>query len=291
MNLRVLLVESDPEDVLFLREVLTEIEAGRFWETWMHIETEHADSLGGACSFLENESVDLILLDPDLSDSKGIETFRRLQAAAWHTPVVLLTGPDDESIALKMIREGAQDFLVRKEVDCAPLAHSIRSSIERHRLMTAARAGAVIDSLTGLPNRGGFFTYADRDRRLADRLGRRLMIMVAEPRNLTELAASFGEQRRDLALIEAADHLRSIAGATDLVARIGERRFAIAIFETDIESLEQAWARIHAAAETHRISVGSAIFDSGRPVSLDVLLQQAALDLMPAMAQAANQSY
>lgn len=281
MNLRVLLVENEAEDVMFLRDVLTEIEAGRFWDTWVHIETVHAPTLAEACTILSNDPFDLILLDPDLNDGQGIETFRRVQSVAAHTPVVLLTGAADNGIALKMVREGAQDFLNKKEVDCAPLAHAIRASIERHRLIAAARAGAVIDSLTGLPNRGGFFTFADRDRKLADRLGRRLMILIAEPRNLSELAASFGNQRRDLALVETADHLRSIAGATDLVARIGEKRFGIAVFETDIESLEQAWARIHAAADAHRISIGCAIFDSNRPVSLDVLLEQAALDLRP----------
>ncbi|HUA82786.1 MAG TPA: response regulator [Bryobacteraceae bacterium] len=281
MNLRVLLIENEAKDVIFLRDVLTEIEDGRFWDTWIHIESVHASTLGEACAILLNDPFDLILLDPDLSDAQGIETFRRVQSAAAHTPVVLLTGAADDGIALKMVREGAQDFLNKKEVDCAPLAHAIRTSIERHRLIAAARAGAVIDSLTGLPNRGGFFTFADRDRKLADRLGRRLMILIAEPRNLAELAASFGHQRRDLALVETADHLRSIAGATDLVARIGEKRFAIAVFETDVESLEQSWARIHAAADAHRISIGCAMFDGNRPVSLDVLLEQAALDLRP----------
>jgi diguanylate cyclase (GGDEF)-like protein len=288
MILRVLLVENEQEDVIFLRDVLTEIAAGRFWDTWVHIEISAAATLGEAFAVLANDPFDLILLDPELSDCQGIETFRRVQAAAPHTPIVLLTAAADQSLSLKMVREGAQDFLVKTEVDCAPLAHTIRASIERNRLVTAARAGAIIDSLTGLPNRGGFLTFADRDRKLAERLGRRLMILIAEPKNLTELAATFGDQRRDLALVEAADHLRSIAGATDLVARIGEKRFGMAMVETDIESLEQIWARIHAAADAHRMSLGCAIFDAERPASLDVLLHQAALDLAPSIAQAAN---
>jgi len=281
MMIRVLLVKTEPEDVLFLRDVLAEIESGRFWDTWVHIETLHAASLSAASTVLANEPVDLILLDPDLTDSHGIETFRRVQAAAPQTPIVILIAPAEETAGLKMLREGAQDFLIRNEVDCAPLAHAIRAAIERHRLITAARAVAIIDSLTGLPNRSGFITFADRDRKLADRLGRRLMIMIAEPKHLGQIANSFGDQRRDLALVEAADHLRSIAGPTDLVARIGDRRFGIAIFETDIESLEQAWSRIHSAADAHRIAIGAAIFDANRPATLDSLLEQASLDLSP----------
>lgn len=289
MIVRVLLIESEAEDVVFLRDVLTEIEAGRFWDTWVHIEVAHAPALSEACAMLANDPFDLILLDPDLSDSQGIETFRQVQSLVAHTPVVLLTGPEDQGLALKMIREGAQDFLNKRAIDCAPLAHSIRTAIERHRLIAAAQAGAVIDSLTGLPNRGGFFSVAERDRKLADRLGRRMMILIAEPMHLHELAATFGAQRRDLALIEAADWLRGVAGPTDVVARIGDRRFGIAVFETEVESLEQVWARIHSAADGHGIAVGCAMFDSTRPVSLDVLLHQAGMDLRPrALSSGAN---
>ncbi len=281
MTLRVLLVESEPEDVIFLTNVLSEIEAGRFWNTWVHVETLHASTWSAACAVLGNEAIDVILLDPEVTDSQGVETFRRVQAAAERIPVVLLIGPEGQDMAARMIREGAQDFLVKKQVDCAPLAHAITGAIERHRLLAAMRAGATTDSLTSLPNRSGFLTSADRDRKLAERLNRRLMILVAEPKNLGELASSFGEQRRDLALVEAADHLRSIASPTDLVARIGDTRFGVAVLETDVESLEEAWARIHSDALAHRISVGAAIFDADRPASLDTLLEQAALDLAP----------
>jgi diguanylate cyclase (GGDEF)-like protein len=281
MTLRVLLVESNPEEIIFLCDVLTEIESGRFWNNWIHIETLPATTWKEASAILGNEAIDVILLDPDIADSQGVETFRRVQADAERIPVVLLIGSEDEAMAARMIREGAQDFLIKQQVDCAPLAHAITGAIERHRLLAAMRAGATTDSLTGLPNRSGFLTVADRDRKLAERLDRRLMILVAEPKNLTELASTFGDQRRDLALVEAADHLRSIAGPTDLVARIGDTRFGVAIFETDVESLEEAWARIHSGALTHRISVGAAIFAADRPATLDVLLEQAALDLAP----------
>ena len=107
------------------------------------------------------------------------------------------------------------------------------------------------------------------------------MILVAEPKSLEDFAAAFGEQRRDLALVESADHLRSLAGPTDLLARIGATRFGMAIFDTDVETLEEAWARIHAAGESHRIRIGAAVFHADRPSSLDALLNQAACDLAP----------
>ena len=288
MILRVLLAESEPEMVLFMQDVLTEIEAGRFWHTWVHIELLHASTLSAAMAVLANQPVEVILLDPDLSDSQGVETFRRIQACSSQVPIVLLVGPEDAPMAARLVRDGAQDFLIKKSVDCAPLAHAMRNAIERHRLLSAARAGASTDSLTGLINRGGFLTLADRDRKLAERLGRRLMILIAEPNNLGDTPGVSSDQRRDLMLVEVADHLRTVAGPTDVLARIGETRFGVAVFETDIESLEEAWARMHSAASAHRMQVGAAIFAPDRPASLDVLLEQAAIDLIPAALSIAN---
>jgi diguanylate cyclase (GGDEF)-like protein len=282
MTLKVLLVESDAEDVLFLQEALTEIEGGRYWSSWIRIETLHADTWAKAATILANETLDLLLLDLNLADTQGADIFRRAQAAASQVPVILLTSAEDAEMAARLVRDGAQDFLIKKQIDCAPLAHAMRNAIERHRLLSATRAASMIDSLTGLPNRGGFLTFADRDRKLAERLGRRLMVVVAEPKNLSAITATYGEQRRDLTLIEAADHLRGLIGPADLLARITETHFALTIFDTDVEPVEAAWARFHSAAGAHRIGIGAAIFDSAHPASLEVLIDQAESDLAPA---------
>jgi PleD family two-component response regulator len=282
MTLRVLLVESDADDVLFLQEALTEIEGGRYWSNWIRIETLHADTWAKAAAMLAREALDLLLLDLNLEDSQGSETFRRAQAVASQVPVILLTCAEDAEMAARLVRDGAQDFLIKKQIDCAPLAHAMRNAIERHRLLSATRAAATIDSLTGLPNRGSFLTFADRDRKLAERLGRRLMVLVAEPKNLPAITAAYGDQRRDLTFIEAADHLRGLVGPADLLARITDTHFALTIFDTEAEPVEAAWARFHSLAGAHRIGIGAAIFDAAHPASIDVLLDQAESDLAPA---------
>ncbi|HVP00627.1 MAG TPA: response regulator [Bryobacteraceae bacterium] len=279
--MRVLLTESDPEDCLFLRDVLLEIGEGRYWNDWVQIEIAHAGSWRESAAILASEQVDLLLLDLDLPDSRGIETFRRAQKVAQDVPVVLLIGAEGASLGLRLIRDGAQDYLEKKLVDCAPLAHAMRNAIERHRLLTAARAASTRDTLTGLLNRSGFFAAAERDRKLAERLRRRWMVLVAEPGNLAELAAAHGEQRLDLVLVEAADHLRNLLGPADLLARIETTRFAISIFDTELEPVEEAWARIHAALLQHRILVGSAIFSADQPATLEALLAKAAMDMAP----------
>lgn len=281
MTLRILIIEPDPEYLQFLREVLNEIEAGRYWSNWVHIETLDAACWEEAATILAKEPIDICLLDPQLPDSQWLETFHRAQAIARSIPMIVLAEQDGVEEAVRMVRDGAQDFLLKKQLDCAPLAHAMRNAVERHRVLNAARAAAMTDSLTGLPNRVGFLTAADRDRRLAELLGRRLMILVAEPKSVAELTTTFGEQRRDLTLVETADHLRSLAGPADLLARIAETRFGMAVFDTGNESVEEAWARIHAAAFNYRMVVGAAIFEADRPASLDALLNQAALDLAP----------
>ncbi len=279
--MRVLLTESEPEDILFLRDVLLEIGEGRYWNDWVKIEIAHAGSWGESAAILASEPVDVLLLNLDLPDSQGIETFRRAQKTAPEVPVVLLVGSAEVSLGLRLIRDGAQDFLEKRQVDCAPLAHAMRNAIERHRLLTAARAASTHDTLTGLLNRAGFFAAAGRDRKLAERLGRRWMVLLAEPENLAEIAAAHGDQRRDLALVEAADHLRSLLGSADLLARIEAARFAMSIFDTGLESAEEAWVRVRSVLGQHRILVGSAIFSAEHPASLEVLLAQAAMDLAP----------
>ncbi len=260
--MRVLLIESEPEDVVFLREVLTEIGEGRYWNNWVNLEILEAGSWSQASAIIAGEQIDIVLLGLDIFD-----TFRHAQLAAQAIPMILLVGGYEELLGVQLVREGAQDFLVKKQVDCAPLAHAMRNAIERHRLLTASRAAATRDTLTGLLNRGGFFTHADRDRKLAERLGLSWTVMVAE------IPMTNDEQQRDLALVEASDHLRSVSGPSDLLARIEDTRFGIATFETE--------ARIQAALRQRRIRVGAAIFSPDHPATLDDLLEQAAIDLSP----------
>jgi len=280
MILRILLVESDAEETLFLRDVLNEMDGAPCWSDWVHLEAVYASTWSDAAAILATEPLDLVLLDPSSEGAEG-EWYRREQALAQDLPVILLVEPCDVPLAERLVRDGVQDFLIKQQVDCVPLAHAIRNAVERHRLLAASRAVSMTDPLTGLLTRAAFLTLADRDRKLAERWRCRMMIMVAEPSNLDLLAAAHGEQRRDLAMVETADHLRSLAGPSDLLARIGTRRFGITVFDRQVESVEKVWARMRSATAAHKISLGTAVFDPERPLSLDGLLDEASLDLVP----------
>jgi PleD family two-component response regulator len=280
MHLRVLLVESDPEDLLFFEDVLLEVEELHL-HRWLQIETLAASTWMEAATILSRETLDIILLNPNLRDSYGVTTYRRIQQLAPDVPVIVLTGAEDRDLASHLVREGAQDFLTKKQLDCAPLAHAIQNAIERQRRLAAARATAMSEPLTGLLNREAFVTLAGRDRMLAESLQRRWLLILAELRSVSDGNPPFGEQRRDLALVEAGDFLRGVAGGTGLLARVSELRFALALFETPAERLETVRERIDAAAAGRRLTMGAAIFEPDHPVPFETLMQLAEADLAP----------
>jgi len=123
-QITVLLVEDDPDDVLVITAGLN---TGR-----ERFRVEIADRLARALRRLETPGIDVILLDLSLPDSTGLDSFWRLQEAAKDVPIVVLTGLDSESLALRLVQEGAQDYLVKGEVSGAGLARSLYYAVERH---------------------------------------------------------------------------------------------------------------------------------------------------------------
>lgn len=96
---------------------------------------ERANNASEGIEQLSNRPFDVILCDLTLPDSSGIETFRRIHRIAPLHPLIIMTGNDDESIAIQALQEGAQDYLEKGELDGRSLSRSIRYAIERSRLI------------------------------------------------------------------------------------------------------------------------------------------------------------
>jgi diguanylate cyclase (GGDEF)-like protein/PAS domain S-box-containing protein len=131
---KVLLVEDNPGDARLLREM--------FDEQGSHgTELAVAPSMGEAEKYLAENTVDIILLDLGLPDVQGLEVIRRAHAAAPRVPLVVLTGLDDETLAAQALQEGAQDYLVKSQIDTygttRGLVRALRYSIERKILEDA----------------------------------------------------------------------------------------------------------------------------------------------------------
>ena len=125
-TIRVLLVEDDPDDVVLLREMLSEAPSIDFVLT-------HVEHLQDAITTAAQERIDVCLLDLSLPDSRGLETFYELHEHLPEVPVVVLTGLDDETVAEAAVHGGAQDYLIKGKVDSTLLVRSIRYAIERQR--------------------------------------------------------------------------------------------------------------------------------------------------------------
>ncbi len=125
-RLTVLLVEDNPGDARLIQESLTDLSGNSF-------ELETTDRLTSALLRLSAGGIDAVLLDLALPDSKGRDTFSKAKAQAPTVPIIVLTGLGDEALALKMVQEGAQDYVTKMDLNGSVLSRSIRYAIEREK--------------------------------------------------------------------------------------------------------------------------------------------------------------
>ncbi|MEX2382077.1 MAG: SpoIIE family protein phosphatase [Opitutales bacterium] len=122
---RVLLIEDNPGDALLMQEWVSEAAGDRFTVEWVDLLSTALGRLSGG------EVFDLILLDLSLPDSRGWDTFVRVHEAMPDFPIVVLSGLDDEALAVKTVQEGAQDYLVKSHIDANSLVRAMRYALER----------------------------------------------------------------------------------------------------------------------------------------------------------------
>jgi DNA-binding NtrC family response regulator len=136
-GLRILLVEDDPNDLFLARDMLNEAKVGGK----AGHEVVHADTLAKALELLgaSSEPVDLIVSDLTLPDSEGLGTCAALRKAAPDLPIVILSGRQDEALALEAVRNGAQDYLIKGEVESKTLGKAVQYGVERYRYTDASR--------------------------------------------------------------------------------------------------------------------------------------------------------
>src|SRR6202051_2399094 len=125
--LQVLVVEDNAGDVRLLREMFGKEKAGSF-------ELTHFLRMSEALTHLAKGGVDIVLLDMGLPDGHGLDTVRRAHAAAPGIPMIVLTGLDDEALAAEAMKEGAQDYLIKGQIENRALPRALRHAIERHRM-------------------------------------------------------------------------------------------------------------------------------------------------------------
>jgi signal transduction histidine kinase/DNA-binding response OmpR family regulator len=133
-NLRVLLVEDNPAEAYLLQESISQVQHPP--------EIIHVEKLSQALEQLEQSPVDAILLDLALPDSEGLATLERANAFADYLPIIVLTGLEDEAVAIEAVRKGAQDYLLKGQTGARQLVQMIYHAVERKRLQRAVAHSA-----------------------------------------------------------------------------------------------------------------------------------------------------
>jgi len=122
----VLLIEDNPGDARLIQEILSE-------SAQVEHQLQCADLLSTGLERLDKAGIDVVLLDLGLPDSQGLDTLSKVCAQAPEVPIVILTGLDDEIIALQAVRQGAQDYLAKGDADSKMLWRVMRYAIERKK--------------------------------------------------------------------------------------------------------------------------------------------------------------
>jgi sigma-B regulation protein RsbU (phosphoserine phosphatase) len=125
-RIKVLLIEELTKFAHFLQDALRQAKGVGFEIDW-------AKSLQEGLWRLDQNEADVALLDLSLAESSGLESFAQVHDRAGHIPIIVLSSLDDENLALRAVQEGAQDYLVRDEIDPRLLVRSIRYAVERNR--------------------------------------------------------------------------------------------------------------------------------------------------------------
>jgi diguanylate cyclase (GGDEF)-like protein len=278
VQIKVLLVEDQVAQVQLMVELFRLVGSQEF-----HLITSR--TLKEALNRLATERIDIILLDLNLPDSQGYETFRQIQELQIDVPVILMTATNDEKFALKAIQEGAQDFLVKGEVDVKLLFRAIRYAIERHQMQSELRSLSLTDELTGLYNRRGFSTLATQHLKLARRTGQSFLIVFADLDNLKSINDTFGHAEGDAVLTITANILRKTFRDSDIVSRYGGDEFLVLVTDATYDSKNQIYERIHAYVEEVNasklvnceisLSLGVVPYEPNREFNLDNLVAEA----------------
>ena len=215
---RLVLIEDNPGDAVLVREMLRSSWPGDF-------AFDHFDRVAAAREHLLRADATCILLDLSLPDAQGLEAVDRVQAFAPDVPIVVLSGLDDEEVALRAVQGGAQDYLIKGRVDDHLVSRSVRYAIERKRAEVALAHQALHDALTGLPNRALFLDRLKLALARSERRSSSVAVLFLDLDRFKLINDSLGHDAGDRVLVDVGARLEQALRPGDTVARFGGDEF------------------------------------------------------------------
>jgi len=242
--IRVLLIEDSRADARLVQLDLEGSGEDNF-------EIQLAERLEDALRRIESERADVILTDLNLPDSKGLNSFRKLREAAPHLPIVLLTNDSDENLAVQMVKEGAEDYIVKGEVKGKYLSRAILYAIERRSMREKLEEQnrklermLQIDPLTGLFSRRHILSHLDDEIARHNRYGNELALIMLDIDDFKHINDDYGHQAGDEALKAAAEYIKNNIREVDKAARYGGDEFIILLPNSDLGAAEEVCRKL-----------------------------------------------
>jgi diguanylate cyclase (GGDEF)-like protein len=245
----------------------------------------YAETLSAGHKRLAEGEVDVIILDLMLPDCEGVDTFEDVKSLVPNIPIIILTGLDDEGLAINVVHNGAQDYMVKGQVDNNLLTRSIYYAIERKKLEEQLKAAAITDDLTGLFNRRGFFTLAEQQCKLANRSKRRMLLLYMDLDNMKEINDKLGHVSGDQALWDTANVIRKTFRDSDIKGRVGGDEFAVLLTDPAPATEKSVVKHFQDNLQTFNVrgnrnyqlslSMGFSEFDPERPCTIENLVSSA----------------
>jgi diguanylate cyclase (GGDEF)-like protein len=168
-----------------------------------------------------------VLLDLLLPDAIGLDAVVAVREADPKVPVVVLSGQDDEALAVDAVQQGAQDYLLKSYADGNLLSRAIRYAAERKRAEVALEEQAMRDPLTGLPNRRLFLDRLNNALARSDRDTGSVAVLFLDLDRFKAINDSLGHEAGDAVLMEVARRLQKHLRPGDTVARLGGDEFLV----------------------------------------------------------------
>ncbi len=292
--INILLVEDNPADRRLVAERLSQPNENRF-----HL--LYAESISESLQVLAQNKISIILLDLQLPDCCDLESLTKIHKVAPGIPVVILSEIEDEILALKALKLGAQDFLVKWHTNGHLLVRAIQYALERKQVEEQLYHLAHHDALTGLPNRKFFYDQFKQALAMARRHHRPLAIMFLDLGNFKKINDTLGHHCGDLLLQMVAQRLAGCVREADCLARIGGDEFVIAftdmthqedakiaankIIDIFAEPFQVERHRVHA-----RVSIGISLYPSDGD-DMESLIKNADLAMYQAKSEGSNTSH
>lgn len=223
----VLLIEDNHDDALLIQRYLSKA-------IKVSYQIHHVDELRKGLDFLNSGGVDVVLLDLGLPDAQGLSAFENVYAISPNVPIIVLTGHDDDDLAMEAVHKGAQDYLVKGQIAGSLLQRAIRYAIERKRaaeelkrLNELLERQATTDPLTGILNRLKFNHTLNAEIQRSKRYAMPLSLIMFDIDHFKNINDSHGHHAGDKVLREIVELVKDNIRVHDFFARWGGEEFMI----------------------------------------------------------------